>query len=280
MSQLSRQKRLFRPNLSVFTKALRSVESFALENQDDSWIWRGVEDGLVEQNTSNPQPLCMVYAPQSVKESGEAYAKWCILTAAVSFQVVHPSMFLERMKTWWGSGSEPQYDVPTTKIGWSALFDKNGDRHFDARCEVAKEVMTSKSWSTLGKGWEAKIAHQRMFNTADALQLANAFKKSFSDPFLTKAQRALWQFVEPYKRMGQSVEIRLTAMANPSVLLNQSYKSMNVVAMEKLRGGKLMRDELIDVSLRSFIILNPDSVENSKRFEWLAIEKQHNTTDY
>jgi hypothetical protein len=251
-----------------------------MEHQDDSWIWA---DGAVCERKSIvswTDPLVLLHAPEEVKGVGSAYAMWCVLTAALSFQVKNSSIFLERLHAWWGDGLAPQYELPTSEIGWVAMFDKKDDVHFEARCEIAKEIMSSKSWADIGKAWELKVASNRMFNQVDAIQLAKTFKKSFSDPFLLKAQRAMWQFVSPYKKMGQEVELRISPMAHPQIVLDCPGVSCHVVALEKFKRGNVMRDEAIDLAMRSFIVLDAGCVGRSDSFEWLDCFPQQHTTDY
>jgi hypothetical protein len=280
MSKTSRQVRLFRPNLEKFTKELSSVESHAKNNTNESWIWI---TGDTAVNSVRPsviqEPLVYTYAPNKIKASGSAYARWCILTAALSFQVHDAKLFLKHLSAWWGDGEHPIHTLPNTDNEWLAVF--LDDDAFDARKQIFTEIMTSKYFQTIGLSWESKIATSRVFNQLDALQLAKLFKKSFSDPYLTKAQRAIWQFSVAFQRLGQNVVTSLSPNASPSLVANNQSIGIHPVATEKLSAGELYRDDSIESSIRSFIILNPHLVSGSLAFEWpLVQENVFHTTDY
>jgi hypothetical protein len=280
MSKTSRQVRLFRPNLEKFTKELSSVESHAKNNTNESWIWptdvttvSSVRPSVIQE------PLVYTYAPTKIKSSGSGYARWCILTAALSFQVHDAKLFLKHLSLWWGDGEHPINKIPTTDNEWRAIFLE--DESFDARKQIFTEIMTSKYFQTIGLSWESKIATSRVFNQLDALQLAKLFRKSFSDPYLTKAQRAIWQFSVAFLRLGQNVVASLSPNASPLLVVDSPSIGIHPVAIEKLSSGDLYRDDSIESSIRSFIIMHPDLVNGSLSFEWpLLQENVSHTTDY
>jgi hypothetical protein len=230
--------------------------------------------------------LALIHAPKAIAENGMHYAKWSMLTAALSFQQADPVAFLRRLHCWWGEGVTPQFDSPpTSDVGWAALFEPTED-WFEARKNIFTEIVTHKQWARMGTAWEEKVAKACAFNAVDAMRLAKLFPKSFSDPFLFKAQRAIWQFTQPFIQFGQIVPVQIKGAANPMLLpliADLEEIEFHPIAMSKAKEVGFTRDEQSERAIRAFLSTNEVLVNNSLPFhayEWLATDIKCQTTDY
>ena len=289
---IARSVRLFRPNLKDFTAHLKAVCDFSSQSGDESWVW--FNDEYVAKPAASADakvgtlaiPMVFQSAPEGVKASGAAYARWCILTSALTFQLADPESFVKNLSAWWGSQSHPSLPLPDTDTLWSALFDKD-DAWFSARKAIFTEITTSKWFQATGQMWEAKIAMGRGFNNEDMTRLANLFPKAFADPFLFKAQRAVWQFTQAYNAQGQKVAVDLPGVSDVGMILDfivsGKVKCHEVLEM-KLKEGGLIRDEIAEKAVRAFLLTNSKDLfdENLKEglFELKKSNVFHKTTDY
>ena len=292
MSQTARSVRLFRSNLAKFAKGLVAVQNHAQKSLDASWVWETETPHDVAQSPPQPtvpaqdvRPLVLQFAPEGVAQSGSAYARWCIFTAALSFQVQDPKAFLLRLATWWGDGAHPQHAMPSSEVGWEAVFGEN-DVHLEARKVIFSELLASKTFQFMGQSWEEKVAMSREFNDCDAINLAKLFPKSFADPFLNKACRAIWQFTTPYTQQGQPLNVKISGATNPMLLahlLKVGFVECNSLVLEKLETKGFLRDEVLEQAVRGFLVFHVKPLEEclaGHSHEWMPNMIPSQTTDY
>lgn len=296
-----KQNRLFRASLGKFTKGIEAVLPYSKTLNDGSWVWlnkpsestldqKEIEVTVVSGAEVLPEesfPIGLKLAPNKVKGSGEAYAYWSLLLSAVVFQNKDVDSFIKRIAAWWGDSEFPTNPYPESEIGWEALFGEK-DEWFDARVDIFKEICSSKELRLIAHSWTLKIKDSRVFNLFDAGNLARTFPKSFADPFLYKAQRAIWLFTWPYKNISKlKVKTELTPPALPGLLTAPKLGSgieFHPILLEKLKKGGFVRDESAEKSSRAFVVLNgpillpPAELESGYNFSNSVIF--HETTDY
>lgn len=281
----ARSKSLFRPNLKKFTTQLEIVNCFAEKLIDESWVWGNNElCDIKTDNVDESAGFCLFdSAPLGVKKSGEAYARWCILISSLVFQIKNVEPYVKKITNWWGEGEHPQFKMPETEQEWGLLFDLN-EKWYEARKSIFSEIVSSKSFNVVGKVWETKIAMDRIFNVEDATRLAVLFPKSFADPFLFKAQRAIWQFVISYGGNKKTPIVNLPGSSNPNelnALLDKKLVNCHDVLIEKLKNGGLVRDEMAEKAARSFVLLhNQESKIKFDGFKIIGSSINNETTDY
>lgn len=284
--KLARSIKLFRPNLKNFTAYLNTVSDASTTAEDESWVWVKNADVRRQRCNAVSMPKSFNFMPDNAKSSGSAYARWSILTAALSFQLINVDDFLLKLQKWWGENEHPEKALPETDEQWSELFDSK-EKWFAARKAIFTEITTSKSFQAIGQAWESKLSMGRPFNLEDATRLAKVFPKSFADPFLLKAQRAVWQFTQVYVSQGQKIDVSLSNTTNPDDLLSMmesGYADVHEVLKECLKSGGLLRDEIKEKAVRSFLIKNNTIFKNiddgTDCFEIKNSFIEHQTTDY
>lgn len=301
MSTKSKTNRLFRPSLGKFTKGIEAVWVYSKQWDDGSWVWPvtkaqvGDEAAVLPEEHNSKEitssidflPMGLCLAPEKVKSNGIAYAYWSLLLSAVIFQNKNVEPFIKRIAAWWGDSEFPINPFPESDIGWEALFGDK-DQWFEARIDIFKEICTSDTLKLIANSWVAKIKDARVFNLFDAANLARAFPKSFADPFLFKAQRAIWLFTWPYKyKNNLKVIAELTPPSLPW-LLNLPYfvegVEVHSVLSEKLKNGGFLRDEASEKAVRAFIVLNGAKVMAIKDYDaaynFVDAPILNQTTDY
>jgi hypothetical protein len=242
------------------------------------------------------QPLAFRCAPKALKTSGRGYAKWCILTAAISFQLEDPEIFLRTLALWWGDEIHPQHPLPSTDEEWVAVWGTTA--HEKARRTIFEDVLSSKYLQHMADAWEEKVAKDRSFGMEDAKRLVYFFHKGFNDPFLYKACRAVWQFCHPYRKavdktvpynesVMQSIARELVPPSNPELLLPY-IQSGEVVASEVAKSAfeplkGFVRDDSIEQAARAFLVFHVKQHkidEDELSFEWIASKIKSKTLDY
>ena len=282
---IARTKRLFRPNLTKFTQNLVSVERYAKDNYDPSWIWLNPKKDQASKPNLTPGGHETVFlidlAPEQVKRDGVSYAKWCIFFSALSFQVVDFAQFAKATSLWWGAGKDPSNKIPSTDDEWSHIFGSCDPLFIEARKKIFIELMKGGNLELIAQAWCQKIKLNRSFNMADALNMAALFPKSFSDSFLFKAQRAIFNYTQPFLSSGQTFNCSLSGGSDLSSIMDVFNRVGfdSIIIDRMIKSDVFLRDEVHEKSIRSFLILNQE-ILGGQQFGFSSRKLRCETTDY